>query len=144
MDDVGPRAHDAARPVRVERFRRQLTRCRYLPAALAARAVPAWTPTLCSPAGLRSINVLVLLLLPFVYASLLATIRSRLSKTALSNNIVRLEALSISCFPLVFFFGGLFYTDLGGLLLMLGSYRLALGGCHSSSALVSPPYRDVG
>ena len=112
---------------------------RYLPASIVVKFVPALRSTLCSVSGLRATNILVLLALPFLYSSLLDIIRTpatskKGSTTPQKNHL--LESISISLFPLVYFFGGLFYTDLGGLILVLASYRAALSERWILSAVV--------
>lgn len=113
---------------------------RYLPAALLANLIPAMEGPLCSVGGLRAINIPILLALPFLYSSLLAKIRTPTTPQK-GDKIHKktehfFEAVSISFFPLVFFFGGLFYTDVGGLVLILASYRAALSDRWMLSALV--------
>lgn len=67
-------------------------------------------------------------------ADLLCLLRNQgsLSKRKLYIN----EATSISGFPLVFFFGFLYYTDLASLTLVLMAYRQALLGSYTTSATV--------
>jgi alpha-1,2-glucosyltransferase len=47
-----------------------------------------------------------------------------------------LEAIIISCFPITYFSGFLFYTDLGSLFAVIASYDQSLAGRHVLAALV--------
>ena len=46
------------------------------------------------------------------------------------------EALVVASFPLVVFFGGLYYTDVGSLAGVLGAWALGLRGLHPVAAIV--------
>lgn len=83
--------------------------------------------------GLRAVNAILLLYLPHLVAGLLDLIRSRTSPR--QAGYLR-EALCISTFPLVYFFGFLYYTDVASLVLVLVSYRQALRKSYATSALV--------
>ena len=147
---MGPQHNDSARiashshPFRLQKASTNFSVGRYLPAALLANLVPTLEWLLCSVTGLRAINHPILLALPLLYSSLLAVIRTpttpQKGEPIPTKTNQFLEALSISFFPLVYFYGGLFYTDVGGLILVLGSYRAALSDRWILSASVSASY----
>jgi hypothetical protein len=103
---------------------------RYIPSALLARYL---TPFAASVSGLRAVNAILLLYLPHLIADLLDLSRTRTSLRQVGH--LR-EALCISTFPLVYFFGFLYYTDVASLVLVLLAYRQALRKSYATSALV--------
>lgn len=109
----------------------------------------------CDTKTLRAYNAILGALLPLLLADLINLIRHgpdratpdaaathranrpRLARSALG------EALSISQFPLVFFFCFLYYTDVASLFAVLLSYRQALKQKYIASASVSCPAEDL-
>jgi len=106
---------------------------RYVPPALLARFV---TASAVSVPALRAFNGIILLYLPKLVANLLDLIRSRSSRHSLDRVNHLREALCICTFPLGYFFGFLYYTDVASLLLVLLTYRQALRKSYVTSALV--------
>lgn len=116
-------------------------------------------PNPCSVALLRATNVLLYLPLPYLYTSLLSHTRhpnrplaqspkskgkqtpSFLSRQLSRQSLHRAEGLVISCFPVLAFFAGLYYTDVGGVVLVMESWRTGLERRYGRSALVSRPAR---
>jgi alpha-1,2-glucosyltransferase len=86
--------------------------------------------------ALRAVNALLLLFLPFLISDLLGLIRdSSLPQAPLWRRNIT-EGLVITSFPLVFFYGFLYYTDVASLVLVLLVYRQALRKSYVASALV--------
>ena len=108
-------------------------------------------PSLCSTSALRLLNALILILLPLAYARLLPLIRhpvlrastrgkrtpSRTALAAIEKDEERWEGLVVGLFPVVAFFGFLYYTDLASILLVLLAQGLALKKRRAWSAIVS-------
>ena len=102
----------------------------------------------CTPTILRSIN---LLFASFILPGILSLLLSHQSPLGVKSQTPKatgrpswrhfiapsLIALVISFFPLIFFFGNLFYTDVASLTGVLGSYALASHGYHWTASLVS-------
>uniref|UniRef100_A0A4W5RVC1 Dol-P-Glc:Glc(2)Man(9)GlcNAc(2)-PP-Dol alpha-1,2-glucosyltransferase n=1 Tax=Hucho hucho TaxID=62062 RepID=A0A4W5RVC1_9TELE len=88
----------------------------------------------CSVAMLRFINLLfnggILYLLYLIICKLHLKEKT---KTA-SRRI--LSALSLSTFPVLYFFNFLYYTDAGSTFFILFTYLMTLYGCHKASALL--------
>ncbi|CAD6572579.1 MAG: glucosyltransferase [Cyphobasidiales sp. Tagirdzhanova-0007] len=89
---------------------------------------------LCSISALRSVNALLVAILPFLFADLLATIRHGPKRPAYTVRQTFKEAICLASFPLVYFFGFLYYTDVASLTMVLLCYRQALLKRYSSSA----------
>ncbi|XP_035604465.1 dol-P-Glc:Glc(2)Man(9)GlcNAc(2)-PP-Dol alpha-1,2-glucosyltransferase [Oncorhynchus keta] len=88
----------------------------------------------CSTAMLRFINLLfncgILYLLYLVICKLHLK-----EKTKTASRRV-LSALSLSTFPVLYFFNFLYYTDAGSTFFILFTYLMTLYGCHKASALL--------
>ncbi|XP_064794318.1 dol-P-Glc:Glc(2)Man(9)GlcNAc(2)-PP-Dol alpha-1,2-glucosyltransferase [Oncorhynchus masou masou] len=88
----------------------------------------------CSTAMLRFINLLfncgILYLLYLVICKLHLK-----EKTKTASRRV-LSALSLSTFPVLYFFNFLYYTDAGSTFFILFTYLMTLHGCHKASALL--------
>lgn len=106
---------------------------RYVIPALLARNITALAV---SVPALRAFNGVMLLYLPKLVANLLDLVRSKNSQYSIDRVHHLREALCICTFPLVFFFGFLYYTDVASLLLVLLTYRQALRKSYTTSALV--------
>lgn len=85
----------------------------------------------CTVRRLRADNLLRILALPFLVHSLLRKIRLA--------PISALESITISLFPVVYFFTFLFYTDLASLIAVLASLHEALADRPGRAAVVRPP-----
>uniref|UniRef100_A0A8C7VWQ3 Dol-P-Glc:Glc(2)Man(9)GlcNAc(2)-PP-Dol alpha-1,2-glucosyltransferase n=1 Tax=Oncorhynchus mykiss TaxID=8022 RepID=A0A8C7VWQ3_ONCMY len=87
----------------------------------------------CSTAMLRFINLLfncgILYLLYLIICKL------HLKEKTASRRV--LSALSLSTFPVLYFFNFLYYTDAGSTFFILFTYLMTLYGCHKASALIS-------
>ncbi|XP_020346793.1 putative Dol-P-Glc:Glc(2)Man(9)GlcNAc(2)-PP-Dol alpha-1,2-glucosyltransferase [Oncorhynchus kisutch] len=87
----------------------------------------------CSTAMLRFINLLfnggILYLLYLIICKL------HLKEKTASRRV--LSALSLSTFPVLYFFNFLYYTDAGSTFFSLFTYLMTLYGCHKASALIS-------
>lgn len=118
---------------------------------MLAHLFPAYRNSLCSIEGLRGLNALILIALPSLYSSILHRLRhpvlrpstrgkqtaSKLAQEIAEREDAAIEGLILGLFPVVWFFGFLFYTDLGSLALVLLSYERSLQNKWFSSALVS-------
>ena len=85
-------------------------------------------------------NALLVAILPFLFADLLATIRHGPKRPAYTVRQTFKEAICLASFPLVYFFGFLYYTDVASLTMVLLCYRQALLKRYSSSASVRLNY----
>ncbi|GAA6062529.1 hypothetical protein JCM10212_001579 [Sporobolomyces blumeae] len=137
-----------------------------VPAALAAlkRQFPfALDVDPCSLSNLRLSNLVLVFALPFLYTSILDALQA--SRRPLSTSYVDKtdessprdskrdpsagndwEGLAIAMMPTVAWFGWLYYTDLGSIVAVLVSFRLALGrsyGLSSFSGLISLLFRQT-
>lgn len=86
----------------------------------------------CNLPVLRFTNVLLSLLLPPLITSLLARIRRQRPPESLLEPTT--EALVLSLFPIAWFFGFLYYTEMGSLVLVLLCLQLSLKGKHWAAA----------
>ncbi|KAK9893677.1 glycosyltransferase family 59 protein [Cystobasidium minutum MCA 4210] len=102
----------------------------YIPSSILGRYV---TKAAVSVPALRFVNLVLLFCLPQLVADLLCLLRNRGSLSQRKSYIN--EANIISTFPLVYFFGFLYYTDVASLSLVLLAYRQALLGRYGTSAL---------
>ncbi|KAL8287636.1 hypothetical protein RQP46_003494 [Phenoliferia psychrophenolica] len=121
----------------------------YLLSALIANILP-FLPSLCSPPSLRLPNAALLALLPLIYSRLLPLIRhpilrastrgkrtpSKAALDAIEKDDEQWEGLVIGSFPVVAFFGFLYYTDLASIFLVLVAQGLALRKNWAASAIV--------
>ncbi len=110
-----------------------LTNRRYL-----LSAIPLMTVHIpCTPPLLRGTNLIFsTLLIPAIISSVSALQRRRPFWRHFL--IPSAKALVISTFPLIFFFGNLYYTEVASLAGVLGCYALALQGRYWVSSVVSP------
>ncbi|GAA5883041.1 hypothetical protein JCM16303_006805 [Sporobolomyces ruberrimus] len=104
----------------------------------------------CSLDSLRFLNLSILAVLPLLYTSLLISLRrsaiistsakkldsSQAKEAESTSNTARWEGLVIALMPTVGWWGWLYYTDLGSVALVLGSFRLSLGKKYFASSLV--------
>ncbi|CDZ98588.1 Alpha-1,2 glucosyltransferase/transcriptional activator [Phaffia rhodozyma] len=83
----------------------------------------------CTTEYLRGTNLVLSLLLPAIIRFVLSTFPPRTSSTStslqVSSSANTLESVSIALFPATWFFGNLYYTDLGSLVLVLLSWGMA-------------------
>ncbi|KAK0130699.1 Dol-P-Glc:Glc(2)Man(9)GlcNAc(2)-PP-Dol alpha-1,2-glucosyltransferase [Merluccius polli] len=88
----------------------------------------------CSTAMLRFVNLL------FnggnLYLLYLLTCKLHLREKSKSATRRILSSLSLSTFPVLYFFNFLYYTDAGSTFFILFAYLMALYGCHKASALL--------
>lgn len=88
---------------------------------------------ICSTPILRSLNALgITTVLPLL--SYRVSRRHQRNKSNAAS-----DAMSIGFFPLLFFFGGLFYTDIWSTVFLLAAYERVLAGNPWASAAVSDP-----
>lgn len=118
---------------------------RYLPVAILHRLLPRWFT--CSIDGLRYMNAFLLCILPWLNSRILSHFRTtpyppypgvkpRVRFLIPEDDII-LEAIVISCFPIAYFSGFLFYTDLASLISILACYDQSLSGRHVLAGSVS-------
>ncbi|CAI5635709.1 dol-P-Glc:Glc(2)Man(9)GlcNAc(2)-PP-Dol alpha-1,2-glucosyltransferase [Oreochromis niloticus] len=88
----------------------------------------------CSTAMLRFINLLFNCGNLYLIYLLLCKLHLR-EKTRTTSRRV-LSALSLSTFPVLYFFNFLYYTDAGSTFFILFTYLMTLYGCHKASALL--------
>ncbi|GFZ51637.1 hypothetical protein JCM24511_09404 [Saitozyma sp. JCM 24511] len=125
----------------------------YILSALPLRALGIH----CSPPLLRLTNLLfTTLLIPFLLSTLIASLSVSIASDASSipvfsprgdirtrslrtwDHFLRpsMPALVIASFPLITFFGNLYYTDVASLAGVLGAWALAMEGYHSWASLI--------
>ena len=101
------------------------------PAGLYLLSYPLGPLGLCSPPFLRGVNAAaVVLLLPAI------AYRIQLALHA-SPPVAAQTAVNVALFPLVFFFGGLFYTDVWSTVLVLAAYLATLRDRAWTAALLA-------
>uniref|UniRef100_A0A3B4UFE9 Dol-P-Glc:Glc(2)Man(9)GlcNAc(2)-PP-Dol alpha-1,2-glucosyltransferase n=2 Tax=Seriola dumerili TaxID=41447 RepID=A0A3B4UFE9_SERDU len=88
----------------------------------------------CSTAMLRFINLLFNCGNLYLLYLLICKLHLR-EKTRTTSRRV-LSALSLSTFPVLYFFNFLYYTDAGSTFFILFTYLMTLYGCHKASALL--------
>ncbi|KAK1906622.1 Dol-P-Glc:Glc(2)Man(9)GlcNAc(2)-PP-Dol alpha-12-glucosyltransferase [Dissostichus eleginoides] len=88
----------------------------------------------CSTAMLRFINLLFNCGILYLLYLLICKLHSR-EKTRTTSRRV-LSALSLSTFPVLYFFNFLYYTDAGSTFFTLFTYLMTLYGCHKASAFL--------
>ncbi|KAF6730885.1 Dol-P-Glc:Glc(2)Man(9)GlcNAc(2)-PP-Dol alpha-1,2-glucosyltransferase [Oryzias melastigma] len=88
----------------------------------------------CSTAMLRFINLLFNCGNLYLIYLLLCKLHPR-EKTRTASRRV-LSALSLSMFPVLYFFNFLYYTDAGSTFFILFAYLMTLYGCHKAAALL--------
>lgn len=94
----------------------------------------------CTPSFLRSTNLLfTTILIPAIISSILHSHTTATGTRPFSRDVVTpsASALVVSSFPLIFFFGNLYYTDVASLAGVLGAYALALHHRHRAASVVS-------
>ncbi|KAH0604511.1 uncharacterized protein H6S33_006888 [Morchella sextelata] len=88
------------------------------PAGLYLLSYPLALVTSCTPAALRALNALgVALVLPLVTYQILRLVHPGLPRAAAAHS-----AVNVALFPLLFFFAGLYYTDVYSTVFVLLSY----------------------
>ncbi|KAJ2895618.1 alpha-1,2-glucosyltransferase alg-10 [Zalerion maritima] len=94
----------------------------------------------CTPDVLRSFNVYAISLLSLVASECRSLIEGSSSKVQ-GRGILSMysmhTALNISLFPILFFFSGLYYTDIASTLAVLACYRTSLGRTHTEGGAPS-------
>ncbi|MBW0465511.1 hypothetical protein O181_005226 [Austropuccinia psidii MF-1] len=116
----------------------------YILPGLLHHLIPNWFS--CSTDLLRWINATLLCLLPLLISRILSRFRTtpyppkpgvkpRVRFLIPEDDII-FEAIVISCFPITYFSGFLFYTDLSSLLAILACYDQSLVGNHIFAALL--------
>ncbi|XP_030006255.1 dol-P-Glc:Glc(2)Man(9)GlcNAc(2)-PP-Dol alpha-1,2-glucosyltransferase [Sphaeramia orbicularis] len=88
----------------------------------------------CSTAMLRFINLLFNC--GNLYLLYLLTCKLHLREKTRTTSRRVLSALSLSTFPVLYFFNFLYYTDAGSTFFILFTYLMTLYGCHKASALL--------
>ncbi|KAK2858853.1 hypothetical protein Q5P01_003473 [Channa striata] len=88
----------------------------------------------CSTAMLRFVNLLFNCGNLYLLYLLICKLHLR-EKTRTTSRRV-LSALSLSTFPVLYFFNFLYYTDAGSTFFILFTYLMTLYGCHKASALL--------
>lgn len=88
----------------------------------------------CSTAMLRFINLLFNCGNLYLLYLLICKLHQREKTRTTSRRI--LSALSLSTFPVLYFFNFLYYTDAGSTFFILFAYLMTLLGCHKASALL--------
>lgn len=116
----------------------------YLPIAIFHHVLPYWFT--CSINGLRAMNAVLLCILPWLNSRILSHFRKtpyppypgvkpRVRFLIPEDDII-LEAIVISCFPIAYFSGFLFYTDIASLVSVLACYDQSLTGHHITAGLL--------
>lgn len=94
-----------------------------------------WTGTaMCSTAMLRFINVLFNCGNLYILYLLICRIHPKDKSRATGRRV--LSAISLSSFPVLYFFTFLYYTDAGSTFFTLFAYLMCLYRCHKASALL--------
>ncbi|KAK2832405.1 hypothetical protein Q7C36_015867 [Tachysurus vachellii] len=94
-----------------------------------------WTGTaVCSTAMLRFINVLFNCGNIYILYLLICKIHPKDKSRATGRRV--LSALTLSSFPVLYFFTFLYYTDAGSTFFTLFAYLMCLYRCHNASALL--------
>ncbi|TSK13165.1 Dol-P-Glc:Glc(2)Man(9)GlcNAc(2)-PP-Dol alpha-1,2-glucosyltransferase [Bagarius yarrelli] len=94
-----------------------------------------WTgPAVCSTAILRFMNVLFNCGNLYILYLLICHIHPKEKSRAYGRRV--LSALTLSSFPVLYFFTFLYYTDAGSTFFTLFSYLMCLYRCHQASALL--------
>lgn len=88
----------------------------------------------CSTAMLRFINLLFNCGNLYLLYLLICKLHQREKNRTTSRRI--LSALSLSTFPVLYFFNFLYYTDAGSTFFILFTYLMTLYGCHKASAFL--------
>ncbi|XP_055761333.1 dol-P-Glc:Glc(2)Man(9)GlcNAc(2)-PP-Dol alpha-1,2-glucosyltransferase [Salvelinus fontinalis] len=88
----------------------------------------------CSTAMLRFINLLFNCGILYLLYLIICKLHLK-EKTKTASRRV-LSALSLSTFPVLYFFNFLYYTDAGSTFFILFTYLMTLYGCHKASALL--------
>ncbi|KAK4053986.1 glucosyltransferase [Microbotryomycetes sp. JL221] len=121
----------------------------YLITAAPARLLKQASNKICSVNALRTVNLIFLVLLPFVYTRLLDQLRHPILRSstkgkqtprdrdvqAREHEASALEGIVVAMFPVAAFFAFLYYTDLGGLSLILLSLTMGISKRWTLSAL---------
>ncbi|XP_060926636.1 dol-P-Glc:Glc(2)Man(9)GlcNAc(2)-PP-Dol alpha-1,2-glucosyltransferase [Limanda limanda] len=88
----------------------------------------------CSTAMLRFVNLLFNCGILYLLYLLICKLHLKEKTRTTSRRI--LSALSLSTFPVLYFFNFLYYTDAGSTFFILFTYLMTLYGCHKASALL--------
>nr|XP_057933076.1 dol-P-Glc:Glc(2)Man(9)GlcNAc(2)-PP-Dol alpha-1,2-glucosyltransferase [Doryrhamphus excisus] len=88
----------------------------------------------CSTAMLRFINLLFNGGILYLLYRLVCRLHPREKTRTAARRI--LSALSLSTFPVLYFFNFLYYTDAGSTFFILFTYLMTLHGCHKAAALL--------
>jgi len=116
----------------------------YLVPSLLHQALPGWFR--CSTNHLRWMNAALLSTLPLLISQVLSHFRTTpypprpgvkpRVRFLIPEDEIILEAIIISSFPITYFSGFLFYTDLGSLFAVIASYHQSLVRHHVLAALL--------
>ncbi|BGP27854.1 alpha-1,2-glucosyltransferase, glycosyltransferase family 59 protein [Rhodotorula toruloides] len=109
---------------------------RYLEPILATFPAKIASFDPCSLSSLRTVNLLLSILLPFLYPSLLHHLHTSSGDTRPLRRSYDWEGLVIAMFPLIQWWSWLFYTDMASVVCVLLCWRAALRKRHLSSALL--------
>ncbi|XP_056132587.1 dol-P-Glc:Glc(2)Man(9)GlcNAc(2)-PP-Dol alpha-1,2-glucosyltransferase [Lampris incognitus] len=88
----------------------------------------------CSTAMLRFVNLLFNCGNLYLLYLIICRLHFREKTRSASRRV--LSALSLSTFPVLYFFNFLYYTDAGSTFFILFTYLMTLYGCHKASALL--------
>ncbi|KAG0633497.1 alpha-2-glucosyltransferase Alg10 [Tuber brumale] len=103
------------------------------PAGLYLSIYPLSYVSKCTPALLRSVNAWgVAVLIPIFVYNILGYIHPRKQRSEAVH-----EAINVALFPLLWFFSGLFYTDVYSTVWVLWSYLAWLRGCVGCSSITA-------
>ncbi|XP_054609354.1 putative Dol-P-Glc:Glc(2)Man(9)GlcNAc(2)-PP-Dol alpha-1,2-glucosyltransferase isoform X2 [Dunckerocampus dactyliophorus] len=98
------------------------------------RLVDLTGDVVCSTAMLRFINVLFNSGILYLLYRLIGMLHPREKTQTAARRI--LSALSLSTFPVLYFFNFLYYTDVSSAFIILFTYLMTLHGCHKAAALL--------
>ncbi|CUS08585.1 unnamed protein product [Tuber aestivum] len=103
------------------------------PAGLYITTYPLSYVAECTPALLRSVNAWgIAVLIPILVYNILGYIHPRKQRSEAVH-----EAINVALFPLLWFFSGLFYTDVYSTVWVLWSYLAWLRGCVGYSSVTA-------
>ncbi|KAG0131099.1 alpha-2-glucosyltransferase Alg10 [Tuber indicum] len=103
------------------------------PAGLYLTIYPLSYVSKCTPALLRSVNAWgIAVLIPIFVYNILGYIHPRKQRSEAVH-----EAINVALFPLLWFFSGLFYTDVYSTVWVLWSYLAWLRGCVGCSSITA-------
>lgn len=145
MGCMGPQAYYSPGTVRPQSVSYSAALCSLLPSSSNSYILSVLFKRLflfkCNLPVLRFTNVLLSIILPPIITSLLARIRRQRAPESLLEPTT--EALVLSLFPIAWFFGFLYYTEMGSLVLVLLCLQLSLKERQWAAAGVRFFYLDM-